>query len=191
MKRNAADGLPAFYEVVNIGEIRMPANRAFWMSIIVATVFLTCCGKATIRTKGAVYTKGAIAVWNLENLTPAEHSRLDLGELLSTKIIETIKSLESYPVVERQHLLLALEELNLATTSLADESTRLRIGNMVGARFMIFGGYQVIAEIMRLDLRLVDVETGKIIKATQRTTPGTDLQGWLKAAQEAASELVP
>jgi len=169
----------------------MPANRAFRVALIVAIVFLACCGKETIRTKGAVYTKGAIAVWDLENLTPAESSQLDLGELRSAKIIETIKSLESYPVVERQRLLLALEELNLATTSLADESTRLRIGNMLGARFMIFGGYQVIVGIMRLDLRLVDVETGKIIKATQRTTPGSDLQEWLKAAQEAALELIP
>ncbi len=169
----------------------MSANRAFWVSLIIATVLLACCSKETIRIKGSVYTKEAIAVWNLENLTHAEYSRMDLGELLSAKIIESIKSLETYPVIERQRLLLALEELNLATSSLADESTRLRIGNMVGARFMVFGGYQVIAGIMRLDLRLVDVETGKIITATQRTTPGTDVQEWLKAAREAALELIP
>jgi curli biogenesis system outer membrane secretion channel CsgG len=92
-------------------------------------------------------------------------------------------------VVERERLLLALQELNLATTSLTDESTRLQIGRIVGAQLMIFGGYQVIVDKMRLDLRLVEVESGSILKAAEKTTSATDVSEWLRAAREAALEL--
>jgi curli biogenesis system outer membrane secretion channel CsgG len=112
-----------------------------------------------------------------------------MGELLSTKVIETFKETDLYTVVERERLLLVLEELNLGTTSLVDETTRLRIGKLVGAQLMVFGGYQVIEEQMRLDLRLVEVETGKIRKAAQKTVSSTDLPGWLNAAKETAAQL--
>lgn len=53
---------------------------------------------------------------------------------------------------------------------------------------MVFGGYQSIGRQMRLDLRLVDVETGRVVKAVQRTTTG-DVTAWIEAAGEAAAEL--
>jgi len=43
---------------------------------------------------------------------------------------------------------------------------------------------------MRLDLRLVEVETGKILKTAQRVRAATDVAQWLSAAQEAADELI-
>ncbi|MBN1843951.1 MAG: hypothetical protein JW883_16950 [Deltaproteobacteria bacterium] len=147
-------------------------------------LFVSC------STGPVAYKEGTtIAVWDLENLTPSESVQHDLGELLSAKVIETIKESGKHTVVERERLLLALEELSLGTTSLADESTRLRIGKILGVQLMVFGGYQVIADQMRLDLRLVEVETGKIISAAQKTTPGGDLSGWLKAAEDATTGL--
>jgi len=147
-------------------------------------LFVSC------STGPVAYKEGTtIAVWDLENLTPSESVQHDLGELLSAKVIETINKTGKCTVVERERLLLALEELNLGTSSLVDESTRLRIGRIVGAQLMAFGAYQVIADQMRLDLRLVEGETGKIIKAAQKTTPGRDLSGWLKAAEEVTAGL--
>ncbi len=149
-----------------------------------ALLFVSC------STGPVAYKEGTtIAVWDLENLTPSESVQHNLGELLSAKVIETINKTGKHTVVERERLLIALEELNLGTTSLVDESTRLRIGRIVGAQLMAFGAYQVIVDQMRLDLRLVEVETGKIIKAAQKTTPSTDLSGWLKAAAETAAKL--
>jgi hypothetical protein len=92
-------------------------------------------------------------------------------------------------VIERQRLLLALEELRLGTTSIVDESTRLKLGKIVAARFMVFGGYQVVGDKMRLDLRLVEVETGKIKKAVQKITSSANLQEWIDMAGRAAEEL--
>lgn len=94
-----------------------------------------------------------------------------------------------YSVVERERLLLALEELRLGTTSLVDESSRLELGRLVGAQLMVFGGYQIIGEMMRVDLRLVEVESGKVLKAVEKTTSAADLSGWLNATRKAAEEL--
>ena len=85
--------------------------------------------------------------------------------------------------------LLVLEELNLGTTELISESTRLKIGRLIGARLMVFGSYIIINDTMRMDLHKVEVETGLILKAISKTAPGTDLIQWLKIAEEAAKEL--
>jgi hypothetical protein len=39
-------------------------------------------------------------------------------------------------------------------------------------------------------LRLVEVETGTIVKAAEKTTAAGDLNGWLKATRQAAEELI-
>jgi len=54
---------------------------------------------------------------------------------------------------------------------------------------MVFGGYQIIGDKMRLDLRLVEVETGKIKKAVHRIASSTNLQEWIDMAGRAAEEL--
>jgi len=53
----------------------------------------------------------------------------------------------------------------------------------------VFGGCLVFAGQMRLDLRVVDVETGGVMKSVEKTVSATELPGWLKAAEDAANEL--
>ncbi len=135
---------------------------------------------------------GAVAVWNLENLSLTDGVGFDLnemGEILSAKIIETTSETIGRMVVEREQLLLALEELNLGTTSLVDESVRLKIGKIVGAKLMVLGAYMVVETQMRLDLRLVEVETGKVLNATKKTVPAGNMTQWLNAAKIATEEL--
>jgi curli biogenesis system outer membrane secretion channel CsgG len=124
----------------------------------------------------------------MEDMSPGG-SRFDIGELLSLKVVEVLKNRGDYTVVERARLVRVLEELRIGSSSLADEQTRLRVGKLVGARFMVFGGYLVSGRNMRLDLRLVEVETGKVLKAVQQTVSSDDIPGWLAAAGKAAEEL--
>lgn len=160
--------------------------RKLFSGMVLALFFLlTSCAP-----KPAVYEGAAIAVWDLDDLSPSSRGRPDLGGLLSGQVIEVLQKKRNITVVERQRLLLALEELHLGTTSIVDETTRLKLGRLVGARMMAFGGYQIIGGQMRLDLRLVEVETGKVLKAVQKTVSATDLKGWLDTAAKAAEELL-
>ena len=155
--------------------------------IIVFVICLAGCATGPSQRNHAV----SVAVWDLENLSFDKGNQPDLGQMLSDEIIKTLQQHDGLQMVERQRLLLVLEELNLGSSELADENTRLKVGRMVGAQQMVFGGYQVVGESMRLDLRLVDVSSGKILTAAQKTTGAGDLAGWLRAAAEAAAEIVP
>ena len=154
--------------------------------IILLLAFFAGCTSASCKNQ----QNPAVAVWDLENRNPDEASGADLGELLSAKVIETLKASGRMQIVERERLILALEELDLGSSQLAEESTRLKIGRIIGARFMVFGGYFIIGPMMRLDLRLVEVETGRILKAAQKVAAAEDIAGWLNAAEQAAAELI-
>ena len=160
-------------------------KRLIGLSILLLTFFSGCTSAPCMNQQTS-----AIAVWDLVNLNPDEAIGPDVGGLLAAKVIETLKESSTFQVVERERLILVLEELNLSSSSLADEATRLKIGRIVGARFMVFGGYFVLGDLMRLDLRLVEVETGSIVKAAQKTASAGDLTGWLRVARQAAEELI-
>lgn len=155
--------------------------------LVVALLFAAACATAP----EGIEKDAPIAVWDIENVTAGANGlQPDIGELLSAKIIETIDRSQCCVVVEREKLLLVLEELKLGTTGLVDRSTQLRVGRMLGARLMVFGGYQIIGDFMRLDIRLVDVETGKLVKASERTVAASNPGAWLKAAEAATGELL-
>lgn len=158
-------------------------NRKFIFPLIFI-ILLSCAGSPNRSEQG-----NAIAVWNVENLSPLP-GRPDLGELFSDQIMQTLNKLGTSRLIERKSLYLAMEELNLSSTPLADESTRLRLGKIVGARWMIFGGYFATGDQMRVDLRIVEVETGKVRKAVQKTTTSQDLNDWLTSVRKAAEELL-
>jgi curli biogenesis system outer membrane secretion channel CsgG len=129
-----------------------------------------------------------VAVWELEDIT-AGGQLAYAGELLAAQITDTLGKQGRYVVVERSRLIRILEEQHLSASSLTDRQTQLRLGELIGARFMIFGGYQVLGDNVRIDIRLVDVETGKISKAVKKVVASTDLQTLLDAAKSAAEEL--
>jgi curli biogenesis system outer membrane secretion channel CsgG len=165
------------------------ALRPFYIRLLVAACVLVgwfmACQSIPIEEK-KIQT---IAVWDLENLNKTEPTAFDLGELLSNKIIEALIESGRWKVVERKQILLALEELNLSSTSMVLDSTRLEIGRLIGAQYMVFGTYMQMMQTMHLNLRLVDVETGRVIKAAERSTLEEDFGKWLELAREAAKEL--
>jgi hypothetical protein len=163
--------------------------RAITIWIVLLCNILPVSCKTAAKPTFEEQNGGAIAVWDLEDAMPLLEARPDLGELLSAQIVETFKE-NGKTVVERERLLLALEELNIGTTSLVSKATQLELGRIVGAQLMLFGGYQIIGGVMRLDLRLVEVETGRTLKAVSMTAPAEDLTAWLNTAKAAAQELL-
>lgn len=161
------------------------SRRRFLAAMAVLPVL--CCSSCTkapaLEDGGAV-----VAVWDLEDMSPGT-SGTDVGELLSCRVIDVLKG-KGVPVVERSHLVRTLEELRLGSSTLVDEETRLHVGRLAGARRMIFGGYLILDAQIRVDLRLVNVETGEVLKAVEKTAPGSDVQSWLDAAAQAAMLLL-
>lgn len=150
---------------------------------------VTVAGCATAPLSGPAGSP-ALAVWTLEDLSLPGTTQPDLAELMTASVMETVAAAGTYSLVERERLLAVLQELSLGSGQLADEATGLRIGRLVGARLMLFGAYQVVASQMRLDLRLVEVETGKVLNASRKTVPAGDLSGWFQGVATATRDLL-
>ena len=166
---------------------------AIMLSCILAAILVTGCATSPPAPDMALPAPPqgtTIAVWNLENLSITPGQSQEMEAFLTNKVVETLKNESSYQVVEREKLLLALEELNIGSSALADQSTGLRIGQILGAKLMVFGAYQVIGGTMRIDLRMVEVESGRIIKTAQHTAQNSGITSLLRAAEFASLQLL-
>ena len=74
-------------------------------------------------------------------------------------------------IVERARLDAALKELKLGISGIVDEQTAVKIGKAVGATAIIVGSFIRVAGNIRINARLIDVQTGEIITAEQVQGP--------------------
>ncbi len=131
-----------------------------------------------------------LAVWEIEDLTPGSTRYSGIGGLLADRVMEVFSESEKFIVVERRKLLLALEELNIGTSQLTVQSQRLAVGKITGARYMLFGAFQVYGKRIRVDLRIVEVETGKVIKTASQTVNDDTIPKIADAAGLAAEKIL-
>jgi TolB-like protein len=67
-------------------------------------------------------------------------------------------------LVERLQLESVLQELELTTTRKIDRATAAKVGKLLGAKYLVMGGYFELVGTLRIDVRVVDVETGALVK---------------------------
>jgi TolB-like protein len=70
-------------------------------------------------------------------------------------------------IVDRSVLKQILEEQNLASAGRVDAATAARVGKLVGARYAVTGVFMDLNGNFRLDGRIVDVETGEVLKGQE------------------------
>lgn len=125
------------------------------------------------RAAQAVTTLPAVVVWDFDNQTPGglgregEYLRRTLSESLTAQLLQV----QGLPVVERQRLKDLLAEQKLAASELADDDARLRLGRIIGARRMVFGGFFVLAGQVQLHVRLVDTASARVLFSDELAVP--------------------
>lgn len=115
-------------------------------------------------------TRPGIAVMRFENAgshgdeAEAENFQaLEVG--LQEMLITELSQNTAMRLVERGDLQALLREQELATEGRVDASTAAAIGRLVGARYMVMGSFVDIFQQVRMDARVVDVETGELLQA--------------------------
>ncbi len=98
-----------------------------------------------------------------------------LGKAVSSMLITELLGNPGLQVIERYQLQDILMEQKLALSGRVDESTAVEIGKMVGAQYMIYGQVTSIAEQLRMDMRVVDVETSEVLAAQKMTDKTSEL----------------
>lgn len=93
----------------------------------------------------------------------AELSRLRKG--LADMLISDLSKVKMLNVIERARLEEILKEQKLNNSKEFDPSTASKVGRLLGVQYILTGSFFDILGSMRIDARIIDVETGKIIKS--------------------------
>lgn len=78
-------------------------------------------------------------------------------------------------VVDRSRINALIQEQDLGATGRVDAATAARVGQIVGARYVVLGGFVDFYGDFRLDLRVVNVETSEIVRVERVQKKREDL----------------
>ncbi len=111
-----------------------------------------------------------IAIMDFENNSIDNAEKYEnLGNALSKIIINDFSVISNLKVVERERLRFILDELELSAKKVGeqkvvDAASAPRLGKLLGAHSFVFGSFIQVGKTFRIDARLVQTETGEILK---------------------------
>lgn len=107
--------------------------------------------------------------------------QVGLQQMLTTEFAQNA----ALRVVDRSQIKQLLAEQDLGASGRVDANTAAKVGKLVGARYMVMGGFTDFYGDFRLDLRIVNVETSEIVKTEKITDKREKLYSLVvRAAQE-------
>lgn len=125
---------------------------------------------APSRAHAQVDVRPGVAVFPFTDGGSYGPGREDLSALsvgLQEMLLTELKQNAALRIVERASLREVLREQDQGTTGRVDAETAARVGRLVGARYAITGAYMDMFGNFRLDARIVDVETGEVLRAVR------------------------
>lgn len=123
-------------------------------------------------------TRPGIAVMRFENggsygqdAENFEALEVGLQQMLTTEFAQN----PGLRVVDRAQIAEIIREQDLGTSGRVDPNTAAQIGRIVGARYVILGGFIDFYGDFRLDIRIVNVETSEIVRTEKVRQSREDL----------------
>lgn len=135
----------------------------FMKSKVICMICLALAGFS--GTAGADIS--TLAVFPFENNCGARKTQYeDMGKSISVMLMTELSQTKSpFRLVDRDRIQTLIEELEFSRSAYVDQSTAIRMGKMLGARFIAFGSFMVIGRTLRIDARIIRVETGTLLFA--------------------------
>lgn len=127
------------------------------IALLLAVMLMTGQGLATETL--------AILPFENNSLTDAErYNPLAKGfaAMLTTDMGRKVKTIK---IVERSRIDSLLREMQLTMAGVVDEESAVQAGKVLGARHIAFGSFTVLGEEVRLDVRVIRVETSAVVAA--------------------------
>lgn len=91
-----------------------------------------------------------------------------LSKGLADMLITDLSEVKGLTVVEREELEKIIKEQQRSASDLFDENSACRLGMLLASKHIIMGSFIVLNNTLRIDLKLVEVESGKITKALSK-----------------------
>ncbi len=92
-----------------------------------------------------------------------------LGRGISSMMISDLSSVKEIQLVERERMQDLIKEIDAQHSTYFDSTTAVKTGKMIGAEYVVVGAFATVKKQMRIDTRVVRVETGEIVKTAQVT----------------------
>ena len=147
-------------------------TRLAWVLAALAAWFLT---PTLSPAQAQAASLPAIVVWDFDNQSPGAAQAPSAADFLKRSLSEnltvTLLQVAGLPVVERQRLKDLLAEQKVSATELADQDARVRLGRIVGAGRMVFGGYFVLGDEVQVHVRVIDTATSRVLFSDETTSP--------------------
>jgi tetratricopeptide (TPR) repeat protein len=128
----------------------------------ISVLFITIlCISTFLWTEPSEASSVTVAVLPFENLNrDSTYGVLSRG--MCESLIEGLSSVKSLTLVERAQVEKTLREQALGLTGAMDEKTAPKTGQLLGAKYVVMGSYQVLGNQVKISARFVNVETGEI-----------------------------
>lgn len=123
---------------------------------------LLVMGVAVLATPDAQAKPMTVAVMTFDNGS-ADKSLDPLGKGLAAMVTTDLAAIGRFTLVERQRLADIKAELKLGKTRMMNKKTTAKVGKLVGASHLVTGAFTVAGNKMRLDCRMVEVATSKVV----------------------------
>ena len=127
--------------------------------------------KTKIKVQGEKIKIGIIEFQSLN-----EEAKKDiLGKVFSEVLTTSFVNSEAFKIIEREQIEKVVKEFQLTQSGIIDTSSAKQIGKMVGADAILTGSVIKIGDDLRVDARIIDVESGIILTA-EKTMGKADLK---------------
>lgn len=109
---------------------------------------------------------------------------------LAGMLIYELAQNPSLRLVDRMEIQRLLDEQGLAVAERVDAATAAKIGKLVGARYMIAGMFIDLYGDFRVDARIINVETGEILKVVRSDPKLRDRKEMYRIVQSVADRIL-
>ena len=146
-----------------------------WRSMIALTLVASLVASGAAAAQD---TRPGVGIFAFENGGSYGQDAEDFEALqvgLQQMLIGDLAGNSGLRLVERGQIQQLLDEQELGAGGRVDANTAAQIGRLIGARYMIFGSFIDFYGDFRLDARIIDGETGEVIKTDRARGPREDL----------------
>lgn len=163
------------------------------VTLALLAMALALPASASAQATAKTDTRPGIAVLPFENGGSYGRDKEDYTALqggIPAIMIDELSRNPAARVVDREIINNILKEQDLATAGRVDAATAAKVGKLVGARYMIMGTFIELAGKFKLTARIVDVETGEILKSVSNDDAMMNPNDLFKIIQSVAQKLM-
>ena len=110
-----------------------------------------------------------IAILDFQGIGVSAQEARVLTNRLGTHLVQS----SHYQVIERGQLEQILQEQDFQLTGCTSDECAIEIGQLIGAQQMLAGSFGKLGIVYTIDMRIIDVETGRILKSTSYDIDGS------------------